>query len=423
MTEESAKVREALTENLSLQADAGNRHMKGKRKRPTKALRHASKDAIKKAEKTIYKTRAQAKRAYKETRRERRRKLGLMLFFTLMVFIAMTITVVAAALLTYLLMRLGLSGAEVDNMTYDGGWVLYLFLISIPIGVIMSWVISKIPFKPVQDLVHGMNRLAAGDFTARVYPGRIMKNVPAMTEVSDSFNKMAQELEGTEMLRSDFINNFSHEFKTPIVSIAGFAKLLNRGNLTPEQQREYLKVIEEESLRLSYMATNVLNMTKVENQAILTDESCFNLSEQLRSCILLLEEKWSRKELELELLFDEHEICANEELLKQVWINLLDNAIKFTPQGGFVKVMIRELLIQDEIFYNISVANSGSEILQEHRDKIFHKFYQADESHASEGNGVGLAVVKKIVQLHDGAVEVHSENKMVTFVVTLPRGI
>ena len=397
--------------------------MKKERIRPTKALRHASKDAIKKAEKTIYKTRAQAKRAYKGTRRERRRKLGLMLFFTLMVFIAMTVTLVAATLLTYLLMRLGFSSEDVDTMTYDGGWVLYLFLISVPIGWAMSWVISRIPFKPVQDLVHGMNRLAAGDFTARVFPGRIMKNVPAMTEVADSFNKMAQELEGTEMLRSDFINNFSHEFKTPIVSIAGFAKLLNRGNLTPEQQKEYLEVIEKESMRLSSMATNVLNLTKVENQTILTDESCFNLSEQLRSCILLLEEKWSRKELELELLFDEHEICANEELLKQVWINLLDNAIKFTPQGGTIQVMVRELTIQEEIFYNISVANSGSDIPPEHREKIFHKFYQADESHAAEGNGVGLAVVKKIVQLHDGAVEVHSENDMVIFVVTLPGGV
>lgn len=384
-----------------------------------KKLRHAGKDAIKKAEKTIYKTRAQAKRARKDIRRERRRKWRLMLFFTVMVFFAMTITVVSAALLTYLLMRLGFQ-ADVDDMTYDGGWVLYLFLISVPIGGLMSWAISKIPFKPVQDLVHGMNRLAAGDFTARMNPGRIMKNVPAMTEVSDSFNKMAQELEGTEMLRNDFINNFSHEFKTPIVSIAGFAKLLNRGNLTSEQQKEYLQVIEQESMRLASMATNVLNLTKVENQMILTDESCFNLSEQLRSSILLLEEKWSRKELELELLFDEHEICANEELLKQVWINLLDNAIKFAPRGGLVRVKIQELLIQGEIFYNVSVTNSGRYILPEHREKIFHKFYQADESHASEGNGVGLAVVKKIVQLHDGAVEVLCENDMVTFVVTLP---
>ena len=127
-----------------------------------------SKKAMKKMEKTIQKNRARARRNYNQTRLERRRRWGLTLFFTLMVFVAMTITLVAAALLTYLLLRLGFSSEDVDTMTYDGGWVLYLFLISVPIGVMMSWVVSKIPFKPVQDLVHGMNRLAAVDFSARV---------------------------------------------------------------------------------------------------------------------------------------------------------------------------------------------------------------------------------------------------------------
>lgn len=151
---------------------------------------------------------------------------------------------------------------------------------------------------------------------------------------------MAEELENTQMLRSDFINNFSHEFKTPIVSIAGFAKLLRRGNLTDAQKEEYLAIIEEESLRLAAMATNVMNLTKVENQTILTDLTTFNLSEQIRACVLLLEEKWSRKELDLDLEFPEYTIRANEELLKQVWINLLDNAIKYSPNYGEIGVRI-----------------------------------------------------------------------------------
>ena len=383
-----------------------------------KARRQARKNALKKAEKTMQKNRTQAKRAWKGKRELQRQKVGLMLFFTVMVFIAMVITVVSAALLTYLLMRLGFSSSDVDTITYDGGWVLYLFLISIPIGGIMAWLISRVPLKPVQDLVHGMNRLADGDFTARVYPGKIMMYVPAMNEVSDSFNKMAQELEGTEMLRSDFINNFSHEFKTPIVSIAGFAKLLNRGKLSPEQQKEYLQVIEEESMRLSYMATNVLNLTKVENQTILTDVSCYNLSEQIRACILLLEGKWSRKGLDMELLLNEYDIRANEELLKQVWINLIDNAVKFTPEGGLVQVMVEESVDS----YLVSVLNTGSQIAPEHQKKIFHKFYQADESHAAEGNGVGLAIVKKIVDLHHGQVQMRSEEDVTVFTVTLPKG-
>lgn len=355
----------------------------------------------------------------KRNREERRHRLGIALFFSILVFLAMVINVIAAALLTYLFIRLGFIQMAVETVSYDGGWILYLFLISIPIGAVLSWLISKIPLKPVQDLVHGMNRLASGDFSTRVHPGPIMKSVPAMVELSDSFNKMAQELEGTEMLRSDFINNFSHEFKTPIVSISGFAKLLNRGNLSDQEKKEYLKVIEEESKRLSDMATNVLNLTKVENQTILTGITTFNVSEQIRSCILLLEDKWSKKNLDLELLLNEYDICANEELLKQVWINLLDNAIKFAPQDGMIQVMTEEA----EDSYHITILNSGSEIPADKIDKIFIKFYQADESHAAQGNGVGLAIVKKIVQLHHGRIDVDSKNMVTTFVITLPKQI
>ena len=230
---------------------------------------------------------------------------------------------------------------------------------------------------------------------------------------------MAEELSGIETLRTDFVSNVSHEFKTPIVSIAGFAKLLKRGNLPPEQQKEYLEIIENESMRLSAMATNVLNLTKVENQSILSETSVFNLSEQIRSCMLLLENKWCGKDIDFQFDFGEHEICANEELLKQVWINLLDNAIKFTPERNMIKVRISE---QDKNLL-VSVMNTGSEIPLEQQDKIFNKFYQADESHSSMGNGVGLAVVKKIAELHKGEVSVHSENKITVFTVKLPKNI
>ena len=358
-----------------------------------------------------------SKRPHGMLSEEKTHRIGFILFFSILVFLAMVINIIVASLLTYLLIRLGLLNSSMDAVTYDSSWIFYLFLISLPIGAVLSWLISKIPLKPVHDLVKGMNRLAGGDFSARVSPGKVMKNLPAAVEIADSFNKMAQELEGTELLRSDFINNFSHEFKTPIVSIAGFAKLLNRGNLSQEQQREYLQVIEEESLRLSYMATNVLNLTKVENQTILTDVTRFNLSEQIRSCVLLLENKWSRKDLDIELLLNEHDICANEELLKQVWINLLDHAVTFTPRGGMIQIMVEA----SADIYQISILNTGSEIQPEQQEKIFHKFYQADESHAAEGNGVGLAIVKKIVDLHGGQIQVSSEDDVTVFAVTLPK--
>ncbi len=228
---------------------------------------------------------------------------------------------------------------------------------------------------------------------------------------------MAEELENTELLRSDFINNFSHEFKTPIVSIAGFAALLKRGNLTEEQQAEYAGVIEEESLRLAALATNVLNLTKVENQTILTDVTEYNLSEQVRSCVLLLERKWERKHIEMELAFDEYEICANEELLKLVWINLIDNAIKFSREYSAVHIRISAT----EERLTVEIKNTGNPIPAESMERIFHKFYQADESHASEGNGVGLAIVKKVVDLHQGNVCAESGSECTSFTVRLPR--
>ena len=208
--------------------------------------------------------------------------------------------------------------------------------------------------------------MAAGNYKTRLSAGTVVRYYPGIAEVTDSFNTLAQELENTEMLRSDFINNFSHEFKTPIVSIAGFAKLLKRANLTNEQKQEYISIIEEELLRLAAMATNVLNLTKVENQTILTDVSTYNLSEQLRSCILLLENKWTKKDLDFQLCFGEHNIEANEELLKQVWINLLDNAIKFSPDKHCIEICINE----QENAVSVSILNSGSEISPEEQQKM-----------------------------------------------------
>ena len=163
------------------------------------------------------------------------------------------------------------------------------------------------------------------------------------------------------------------------------------------------------------MATNVLNLTKVENQTILTGVTEYNLSEQIRSCVLLLENRWIKKHLEFSLEFDEHEICANEELLKQVFINLIDNAIKFSPEYGTVEIKIEKM----NNHYNITVSNTGEEIPKESIEKIFNKFYQADESHAAEGNGVGLAIVKKIIELHKGKVDVKSEYGVTTFEIYL----
>ena len=351
------------------------------------------------------------------TQRKHSKHFGLMLMFIVVVFVALLINSAITALAVFLLVKSGMLYVAGEAVPHSGSLIVFNALISVPIGALVSVAMVKFPLKPVRNLIDGMDALAAGDFKIRMNAGSIMRRYPAFRDVSDSFNKMAEELESTEMLRSDFINNFSHEFKTPIVSIAGFAKLLKRGNLTQEQQQEYLSIIEEESMRLSYMATNVLSLTKVENQTILTDVTEFNLSEQIRSCILMLERKWDSKNLDLQLEFGEHQVRANEELLKQVWINLLDNAIKFTPDGHTVQVRISE----SEGSLLVAIMNTGSEISPGDQKKIFHKFYQADQSHATQGNGVGLAVVKRIVELHGGEISVSSENEVTVFTVQLPK--
>lgn len=344
-------------------------------------------------------------------------RFGALLVFVVIVFLAILLHSIVSGFTAYLLVKFD-ALSVFGHVAIDAGDLLLISaIISIPVGLLISVAFSKVLLKPVRDLINGMDQLASGDFQARVHADGSVFRFPTFSKASESFNKMAQELESTEMLRNDFINNFSHEFKTPIVSIAGFAKLLKRGNLTDEEKLEYISVIEEESLRLSYMATNVLNLTKVENQAILTDISRFNLSEQIRSCILLLENKWSVKNLDFNLDFGEFDIRANEELLKQVWINLLDNAIKFSPDSGEITVQIHEA----DKTIAVSVGNRGAEIPEEAQGRIFQKFYQSDESHASEGNGVGLAIVKRIVDLHSGSVSVASGPEMTVFRVELPK--
>lgn len=342
---------------------------------------------------------------------------SLTLLYSTAFFLIQLAAVLITAALSFLLTKLGV----LDNLGIprNSGFamLIVMLLISVLVGSLVAIGTVKIPLRPFNRLINNINRLAAGDFTARMHYGKAIGDNPVFQELSESFNAMAEELENTQMLRSDFINNFSHEFKTPIVSIAGFAKLLRRGNLTDAQKEEYLAIIEEESLRLAAMATNVMNLTKVENQTILTDLTTFNLSEQIRACVLLLEEKWSRKELDLDLEFPEYTICANEELLKQVWINLLDNAIKFSDPNGTVSVDISD----GSECLSISVSNHGKDIPKDRIAHIFNKFYQADESHSSEGNGIGLAVVKKVCELHGGAVSAKSESGTTTFTVVLPK--
>lgn len=348
--------------------------------------------------------------------KERKQRLALTILFASIVFSFIIVTMLIAGVVIIFLVHKGVlaPGNELPRVDH---LIINIILVSVLLGSVLTAVTSRIPLKPVNSFINAMNRLASGDYKTRLNFGRLFDRHPTALELMESFNHMAEELEKTEMLRSDFINNFSHEFKTPIVSIAGFAKLLKHGNLTESQKADYINIIEEESLRLAAMATNVLNLTKIENQTILTEASEFNISEQIRNCVLLLENKWSKKNIELDLAFDEYSVYANEELLKEVWINLLDNAIKYSDKDGTVRIHITEI----ESRLLVSISDTGEEIPEEARELIFRKFFQVDESHSSIGNGIGLAIVKKIVELHGGDITVSSGNRKTVFTVSLPK--
>lgn len=348
---------------------------------------------------------------------EKRRRFQLTLLVSVNIFAIMFLSIAFSALVGYILVRFNIIDFVYGEVLHPSRVIIMMAINSWIFGALFSFFLSKFPLRPVYYFISQMNQLTKGNFKTRLKKMPILPNHPTVLEVTDSFNKLAEELENTEMLRSDFINNFSHEFKTPIVSIAGFAKLLKRGDLTEEQKKEYIDIIEEESLRLASMATNVLNMTKVESQSILTNVTLFNVSEQIRNCFLLLESKWQSKEIDFELDFDEVEIEGNEEMLKHVWLNLIDNAIKFTNKNGIIEFHINES--QNDI--SVSVLNTGSEIPEDQQKKIFNKFYQVDQSHSTQGNGIGLAVVKSVVDLHKGNVSVRSQDNATMFTVTLPK--
>lgn len=352
----------------------------------------------------------------KNTNKKHKHRLALTVLFSAVIFLFLFATSLTVGSIILYMIR--------NDLFFPSGTIprvekviLNMIFWSVVLGSLLSVLLGKISLRPVNAVIDAMNSLAHGDFKTRLhFPGKL-RHHPTAVEVTGSFNHMAEELEKTEMLRSDFINNFSHEFKTPIVSISGFADLLLEENLNEEEQREYIRIIAEESHRLSNMATNVLNLTKIENQTILTSVTQFNLSEQIRSCLLLFESKWSEKNLVLDVDFSEYEYSGNREMLRQVWINLIDNAVKFANEDGTLRISMTET--SGEMI--VAISNTGKEIPQESIEHIFNKFYQADESHATQGNGVGLAIVKAIVELHDGKVLVSSGGGKTVFTVVLPK--
>ena len=342
-----------------------------------------------------------------------RARFALPLLFTAIVFTILLITATIVMGISLILFQTGAVSFVSIARHAPIVPIIGMLIISTAVGTVVSFIISHFPLKPVRRMIDAINRLADGDFSVRLsLPG------PApFQELVQSFNRMAEELGGIELLRTDFVNSFSHEFKTPIVSIRGFAEELKHDDLSEEQRREYLDTIIAESGRLSSLATNVLNLSKVEKQVILSDRRTFDLTEQIRRCILLFESKWEKKRLDLSVDLEEVTFSGNEDLLSQVWLNLIDNAVKFTQPDGSIDIR----LTRKDDCIRFVIRDDGCGIDDASIPRIFDKFYQGDPSRAVSGNGLGLSVALRIVELHGGKLECNSQRDAGSeFIVELP---
>ena len=272
--------------------------------------------------------------------------------------------------------------------------------------------------RPVKRIIAATERIMQGDFSVRVKPMR-GGGMDGFNRIGIAINKMAEELSGTETLRTDFIANVSHELKTPLAIMGNYATMLQRPGIAEEEKNEYAKAISEASRKLAQLITNILKLNKLENQQIFPQPQEFNLGEQLCECLLVFEDAWEAKNLEIETdIQDDVRIKSDPELLSLVWNNLISNAVKFTPEGGTIRVTLKA----NEKNVVISVSDTGCGMTQEIGQHIFEKFYQGDTSHATQGNGLGLALVKRVVDILNGEIGVQSiSGKGSTFTIKFKR--
>jgi signal transduction histidine kinase len=258
--------------------------------------------------------------------------------------------------------------------------------------------------KPVKLITDAAERIMNGDFSARVKPMH-GSGMEGFNQIGESINKMAEELSSVETLRTDFIANVSHEMKTPLAVMQNYGTLLQAPDLPEEKRIEYAKAITDASRRLADMMTNILKLNRLENQQIYSNPTTFDLGEQLCESLLQYESTWERKNIEIETDLAENVlVSADSELLSLVWNNLFSNAFKFTEDGGKVTLT----LTADETYATVKVSDTGCGMSAEVGAHIFEKFYQGDTSHATQGNGLGLPLVKRVVDIMQGEIGVES---------------
>ena len=278
---------------------------------------------------------------------------------------------------------------------------LELLCVCLLVGILVTSQLSKYFFNPIKKLRSAMDKVSEGDFSVRLEEKSSSKEI---MEIYTGFNLMAHELNATEILQSDFVSNVSHEFKTPINAIEGYSTLLQSGDNLDKNQREYIDKILFNTRRLSSLVGSVLLLSKLENQQIPSHQTKYRLDEQIRQSVVALEPAWERMGIEFDLELDRIYYLGNEPMMRHVWDNLISNAVKFSPNGGTVKIRLTKKL-RKLVF---TVEDQGPGLTEESQKHIFDKFYQGDASHKQEGNGLGLALVKRILTIEQG--QVYGEN-------------
>ena len=335
---------------------------------------------------------------------------------TLFVFFVTLLSCILTVGIALLLVWLAPSAPAISPLIFNPmSFCILLLAVCAIFGTLLAGVFGRYYLRPLKRLSAATKEVKKGNFKLQVE--QIDGSKSEMGQLIDSFNDMVRELDGIELFRNDFINNFSHEFKTPIVSIRGFAKELERDDLDAERRREYVRIIAEEADRLSKLSIHVLELSKLENQQIVTDKTQFFLDEQLRQSILLLESEWAAKEIEIVPELEEVSFFGNEELLSHIWNNLISNAVKFTPNGGTVTIR----LSASDSTVQVEITDTGIGMSEETLSHIFEKFYQGDPSHHKNGHGIGLTMARRAATLSGGSITVHSTpHQGSSFVVSLP---
>lgn len=336
----------------------------------------------------------------------------LWLYFALLVFITIFMVFLLVGGIWLLLFETGV----LPNNPLDRHIPIVLFSLgSILLGAILALFVGRLIIRPIENISDAFGELACGNFDVKVPEN---EKIAEIREMAKRFNTMTYDLSHIETLRSDFVVNVSHEFKTPIAAIEGYTTLLQNPTLSPERHNHYVEKILDNSRKLSTLSSNILMLSKLENQGTVPQCKEYRLDEQIRKSILRLENKWTEKDIEFDMDLPKQMYYGSEQLLEQVWSNILDNAIKHSPQGGIIQVGIQET----ENTLTVCITDHGSGMSAEIQKHIFEKFYQGDSSRKAEGNGLGLALVKRIVDLCRGVISVESApGNGAAFFISLPK--